>query len=227
MSQIRAASKTNFNLNLAEVVRLTKAGVPETVIETMRNPKRAPAASAPAQQPNPAPANPAPVAPPVTVASAPVIATPTAPAAAPTPPPAAVRVESVTLVDGWPVPVTLAEDIPQDAEAGRALHFTVTKDVRVGDAVVIAQGASVTGEIAEGAKKKLFGGTKMTLRMLSIDAVDGKKYRVRALSARAGDGKTERPVETTTKPKSKDLAASAGTAYIAYIDGDVTVVVRK
>jgi hypothetical protein len=40
VSQIRA-SKTNFNLSAAEVIRLTKAGVPAAVIEAMRNPQPA------------------------------------------------------------------------------------------------------------------------------------------------------------------------------------------
>ena len=67
----------------------------------------------------------------------------------------------------------------------------------------------------------------MTMRLLVVDAVDGHKYRVRAQSARSADGKNERPVETNVKPKNKDLAADAGTEYIAYIDGDVTVSVKK
>ena len=51
VSQIRA-SKTNFNLSAAEVIRLTKAGVPAAVIEAMRNPREPviapPAVTAPA-----------------------------------------------------------------------------------------------------------------------------------------------------------------------------------
>ncbi len=42
ISQIRA-SKTNFNLSAAEVIRLSKAGVPAAVIEAMRNPQAVPA----------------------------------------------------------------------------------------------------------------------------------------------------------------------------------------
>jgi Protein kinase domain len=40
------ASKTKFNLSTAEIIRLTKAGVPDTVIQTMRNPAAASATSA-------------------------------------------------------------------------------------------------------------------------------------------------------------------------------------
>jgi serine/threonine protein kinase len=47
ISQIRT-SKTNFNLSAAEVIRLTKAGVPADVIEAMRNPHGAPDSGAPA-----------------------------------------------------------------------------------------------------------------------------------------------------------------------------------
>jgi serine/threonine protein kinase len=40
VSQIHS-SKTNFNLSTAEIIRLTKAGVPEQVLEAMRNPTAA------------------------------------------------------------------------------------------------------------------------------------------------------------------------------------------
>ena len=94
---------------------------------------------------------------------------------------------------------------------------------------MIAKGATVTGAIVQAAHKGTFGigGSKMTLRLLVVDAVDGHKYRVRTQSARSSDGKNERPVETNVKPKNKDLAAEAGAEYIAYIDGDVTVSVKK
>jgi hypothetical protein len=130
-----------------------------------------------------------------------------------------------------PFTIVLAEDIPQNAEEGRTLGFTVTKDVRVGDLVVIAKGASVTGSVTQAARKGAFGGVigggKMTMRLLTVDAVDGHKYKVRVQSARSAEGKSERPVESNTKPKNKELVAAAGTEYIAYIDGDATVSVKK
>jgi len=132
------------------------------------------------------------------------------------------------LTDGLAFAITLAEDVPQNVGEGRALRFTVAKDVRVGEIVVIAKGASVAAEIAQAARKGAlgFGGAKATLRLLVVDAVDGKKYRVRAQSAR-GDGRNERPLETNVKPKNKDLVAAAGTEYIAYMDGDATLTVKK
>jgi serine/threonine-protein kinase len=53
VSQIQS-SKTKFDLSTAEIIRLTKAGVPAAVIEAMRNP--AAATSTPTAPPAPAPA---------------------------------------------------------------------------------------------------------------------------------------------------------------------------
>jgi serine/threonine protein kinase len=228
LSQIRN-SKTAFTLSAPEVIRLSKAGVPATVIEVMRNPKAAPVKSAApaAATSSPSPA-PAPTSPSTTTTAA---SAPSAPA--PAPAPAAVSasgsVVAVTLTDGIPFSIALAEDIPQNAEEGRPLRFTVSKDVRVGELVVIAKGATVTGAIGQAARRGTFGigGAKMTLRLLVAEAVDGKKYRVRAQSARSAVGKTDRQVEPPAKPKNKDLAAAAGTEYLAYIDGDVTISVKK
>jgi serine/threonine-protein kinase len=221
LSQIRN-SKTAFSLSAPEVIRLTKASVPESVIEAMRNPKAAPsrpAAPVASAAPAAAPAS-------TTAASVP-------PAPAPAPAPAAASpsgsIVAVTLTDGMPFTISLAEDIPQNAEEGSPVHFTAARDLRVGDLVVIAKGAAVTGAIAQAGHKGTFGigGGKMTLRLLTADTVDGRKCRVRPQSARSSDGKNERPMETNVKPKNKDLVSAAGTEYIAYIDGDVTVSVKK
>ena len=229
LSQIRN-SKTAFNLSAKEVIRLSKANVSETLIEAMRNPKAAPPKSASSP----------PTAPPASSPVASSTTPPPAPAATPAPVPAATvaapppvspngSLVAVTLTDGLAFSITLTEDVPQNAEEGRQLHFTVAKDVRVGDLEVISKGASVVGEITQAAHKGTFGigGSKTTMRLQVVDAVDGKKYRVRSQSARSSDGKNERSVETTVKPKNKDLIAAAGTEYVAYIDGDVTVTVKK
>ncbi len=225
LSQIRN-SKTAFNLSSSEIIRLTKASVPENIIEAMRNPKAAPPKSAAPASAATSSASPAP-APATTPAPVPS-ASPTPPVASPAPASAPSSLVAVTLTDGMPFTISLAEDLPQNTDEGRPLRFTVAKDVRVGDLVAIAKGAAVTGEVAQPERKGRlgFGGSKMTLRLLNVEAVDGHKYRVRAQSARDSD-KNERPAETNVKPKNKDLIASAGTEYIAYIDGDVTVSVKK
>jgi len=104
------------------------------------------------------------------------------------------------------------------------LNFTVRDNVTADDSsIVIPNGSTATGEIAQG--KRAFGG-KMTLRLSAVVAADGKTYKIRALSSR-NNKEPERPVETNRKPQSPDLAASIGTEYIAYVDGEMKVMVRS
>ena len=243
LGQIRA-SKTDFVLSQAEVIRLSKAGVSAVIIETMRNPKAAPpapggpppgtkpqnASAQPASQPPPQVQTPAPNAqPPQTAAKA----TPMAPIPAPPPvaqPQTTVKpAVNVTASNGLPFSIRLAEDIPADAEEGRVIRFTALDGLKVGDAVVVAKGATVTGVIAEAAgKKKIFGmGGKMTFSLTQADAVDGKKLKVRAEPSPGKDGPPKRPIDGGAKGKTKEVAAAAGSQYVAYIDGDQTVSVHK
>jgi len=138
------------------------------------------------------------------------------------------RTAPVALADGLPFRITLAEDIPADAQDDRPLRFTVTEAVRVGDAVVIAKGATVTGAIADAGKKKFLGmGNKLSLRLFNAVAVDGRKLTVRATSGKSAGVPERRPVDVGGKGKSKDIAAPAGSLYIGYIDGAQTVMVAK
>ncbi len=123
--------------------------------------------------------------------------------------------------------ITLAEDIPANADEGRPLRFTVSQDLKMGDGVAIAKGAVVTGEIVDSAKKKFIGTSKMTLRLIDVAGVAGNKIKVRGTPSKPRDGQAVRNVDTGVRQKSKDVAASAGTEYIAYIDGDQTVPARK
>jgi serine/threonine protein kinase len=245
LSQIRS-EKTNFVLNSTEIIRLTKAGVPEKVIEGMRDPKKIPeqAVSTPSttpvvpqtkqvaaitnkQQapavtptPTPTPQSPQPVA--VTP-----VTPPPQPVAVPVTPVAARATTTASLVDGSPFSILLAGDIPVGIEAGTPVRFTVAKDYKVGDSVVIAKGASVTGAIVDPGGKKFLGmGNKMTLRVDQTESTSGQKIALRAAPARRAEG-TTRPVETGVKSRSKEAVASDGTEYIAYIDGDQKVSVKK
>ena len=87
---------------------------------------------------------------------------------------------------------------------------------------MIAKGTVATGQITQ-AKGRLMG--KMQLRLLTVSGVDGKLYKIRALSSRSQKVQ-ERPVDTGVKPKAEKSAADAGTQYIAYADGDMQVTVR-
>jgi serine/threonine protein kinase len=236
LSQIRSSAKTNFDLSTAEVIRLTKGGVPPSVIEAMRNPKRAPAASvaAPTSAKQNTPARPEPATPsnaPVPAAEpavAPVAVATPAPVVPP-PPVAAPQTMNVVVSDGTPFTIALAADVPADADMGRPLRFTAVQDFRVKGVLVIPKGAAVTGQISETAKKKFLGigGGKLSFELSKAEIAGGQQISVRALAARRNDGATQRPVETNARTGSKDIVAAQGTQYIAYIDGEQSVTVPQ
>jgi hypothetical protein len=127
----------------------------------------------------------------------------------------------VVVPDGLPVEIELAEDIPADAEPGRPLHFTLSKELRIGQAVVAPAHAPVGGEIVDGARKKLIGGTKLTFRLKNVAAASGTVLLLRATPPGQD---TRRPVESKSMPKPpKGTAAVTGTAYIAYTSGEQIV----
>jgi serine/threonine-protein kinase len=142
-----------------------------------------------------------------------------------------VALTPVTVGDALPLRITLQSDVPSDAPEGQALRFTAVDGLQVNNNTVIAKGATVTGTVmGETGKKKILGigkGIKLTFRLLTATAVDGKKVNVRAMSARRNDGPTVRTFETSKGSKTKGLAAAQGAEYIAYIDGEQTVSVPK
>jgi hypothetical protein len=131
----------------------------------------------------------------------------------------------VVVPDALPVEIELAEDIPADAEPGRPLHFTLSKELRIGQAVVAAAHAPVVGEIVDGARKKLIGGTKLTFRLKSVVAAGGTPLLLRATPS---GGDSRRPVESKSMPKRpKGIAAATGTGYVAYTSGEQIVQLSK
>ncbi len=131
------------------------------------------------------------------------------------------------LTDGLPVRLIVAADSPADAAQEEELRFRVARDVRTGGSVVIASGAPAIGSIVDGAKKKMIVfGSKMTFRLETVAAVDGKKIAIRATPAPGHDGISKRAVTSPGK-KPKDLAAVAGTEYLGYVDGGQTVMLKQ
>ena len=169
-------------------------------------------------------------------APAPVVAPSASPAASsttPSPntssaPPAAAQAITVSLGDGTPFRIALAEDVANDAREGQALTFRASDDLKLGDTIVVAKGATVAGQIVSGNGKKFLGmGGRMTFKLNSVESVDGQTIAIRAAAARRTDGPTARPLETGKYAKPKELAAARGTDYVAYVDGDQTITLRK
>ena len=141
-------------------------------------------------------------------------------------PPEGHPTDSVTVADSWPFSITLDDDVPANGSEGQTLSFTLRDDLKVGDTVVMAQGAKVSGSIIGG--KKILGiwNRKMNFRLIQADAVDGQKLNVRATSRHAATGPASRPFDTGKGSRSKELAAVKGTEYIGYTDGEQTVSVQ-
>lgn len=198
VSQIRA-SKTNFNLSPAEVIRLSKAGVPADVIEAMRDPQGL-------------------AGPGANKAGATISSSPGADTGSKVP---------VVLGDGLPIRLTLEEDVPNDVAARETLRFEAVQDVRVTDTLVIKKGAAATGAIVDSPKKTILGvGGRVSFRFDTVDAVDGQKVKIRATQTPPHNGLSKRPLNTGFK-RPKGVLAPAGTLYLAYIDGSVTVAAKK
>ena len=142
------------------------------------------------------------------------------------PQPIAPRViENTPLVlgDGIEVPLILLADIPAKAGEGEQFRLRVARDVRVNSSVAIRKGAVARGAIVDGAKKKLFVfGTKMTLRFSTVAAVDGQNIGIRATRASGRDGVSKRAVSAGAM-KAKGIAALAGTEYVGYVNGPITL----
>jgi serine/threonine-protein kinase len=189
------ASKTRFDLSTQEIIKLSKADVPPAVIEAMRN-------SSILGKPAAA------------VAVTPPLSTPSAPT------------RTLTVLGGVPFEITLMEDVPNDPAEGLPLRFQSAKDYQVDGVVVIAKGAAVTGEVLPAPKKNILRrGGKPMFRLMSVDAVDGTKLKVKAVPGRTTD-RNERNIEPPGH-RGKDSLAPAGSTYLAYFDGDQTVAVTK
>jgi len=171
---------------------------------------------------------------PTPVATQPEIAKGTAPppkpAAQPVPKAPAVNMVAVTVPDAMPFYITLDDDVTSEAQGGQQVLFTVRDGLKVGDDIVIAKGAKVTGSIMGEVGKKFLGmgSKKMTFRLMQSKAVDGQQINIRATAGKGNKGgPAERPFDTGKGSKSKELAAPKGTEYVAYTDGEQTVSVRK
>jgi serine/threonine protein kinase len=135
----------------------------------------------------------------------------------------------VKLADGLPFRIALLDDVPIDAEVGLALRFRVLDGVQSGETTVIAKGSIVTGSLMDlGGKRNFFGErSKVRFRLIAAESVDDAKISVRAIPAARTDGVETRPFTTPNGTKDKNLIASSGTEYVAYISGDQTVSVHK
>lgn len=124
----------------------------------------------------------------------------------------------VPVPDALPVALSLQSEVMVGATQGSTLEFAVVNDVLVGGERVVAKGAIATGQILAVDKKKV------TIRLLTVDALDGSKLNIRATAGNASDSK--RTIETPGQ-KSTTVILSPGTSTIGYLSGQQSVRLRK
>ena len=128
----------------------------------------------------------------------------------------------VTIVAGTPIPIALASDVPSGSEPGTPLKFRALQDIRITGSIVIPQGAEVKGELLAAGKRVVVFGGKTQFKLTSVTAIDGKKLTIKA----SPGAKNEQSIEPKGF-KSKELIAPSGAQYMAYIDGDQSVSVKR
>jgi hypothetical protein len=91
------------------------------------------------------------------------------------------QANQMTLPEGTKIRVRLEQDISSaTAEQGQPVQLTVTEDVRIGDTVVIKQGAPVVGTVTEAQQKRHMGRTgKLDFSIDRVVAVDGTSIPLR------------------------------------------------
>jgi serine/threonine protein kinase len=184
ISQMKAG-KTQFDLSTAGVIGLSQAGLPEYLIEAMRDPARAKVP----------PASPA----------APEVPAPALPKVVPS---------KLVVADGTPLNIILMENVPLTVDAGASIRFQAAEGLQMDRKFAIAKGAKVVGTVVDAAKKKLLRDSKVTFRLEYAEAADGSKISLRtAAKAGAGAARLEHPKYNAGKGNVA-AAGTPYTAYV-------------
>lgn len=94
---------------------------------------------------------------------------------------AALASAQVMIPDGTKIRVRLEQNLSSEtSELGQTVDFAVTQEVRIGDAVVVANGARATGSIVQVEPKRRFGRAgKLDFSIERVQLVDGGWLNVR------------------------------------------------
>jgi hypothetical protein len=136
--------------------------------------------------------------------------------------PAAPGPISVTLDEGRPVKLVLAQDITGDAvRAGDAVRLAVAEDVKVSDRVAIRKGAPATGSVSVERRKIFRKRPRVALTLERVTAADGQEVRIRPTAERGGPRAV--PLAEAAGGPGAAIMAAQGSAYDAYLDETRTV----
>lgn len=143
------------------------------------------------------------------------------------------------LHDSTPVRMRLNRNLcSADARTGDTVDFEVLDEVRVGDSVVIARGATALGTITEAqAKRRMGKGGKLNVNIDSVRLVDDEKVALKAVKETSGGGHTGAmtggivATSLVVWPAAplfllmhgKDITIPKGTEITAYVNGEITL----
>ncbi len=156
--------------------------------------------------------------------------------------PPLVRDSKLVLHDGEPVVMrALERATSSDAAVGRELRFEVIKPVKVGDLIVIPEGAIATAKVVGVERPKRMGrGGRLSISIERVQLLDGQFARLRAVVNRRAGGKDEMVSEMAGTfaftyglglplmplfllKHGNDMAVSPGDRFQAFVDGDVSL----
>src|SRR6266478_5728922 len=96
------------------------------------------------------------------------------------------------LTEDTPVKIKLARTMSSsDAKAGEKVDFEVLEDIKVGDVVVVKQGAMAIATVTEAQPKRRMGRAgKLNMNIDYVQLVDGEKVPLRAVKGGSGGNHT-------------------------------------
>ena len=133
--------------------------------------------------------------------------------------------EEITIKAGTPLPVRLLDDLSSEtATAGQTVRFEVTRDVVVGDKVVIKAGSEVVGEVSHAQKTGSLGEEgSIYLVIRYASAVDGTRIPLRANLSSTGSERVALSWMVCPFIKGTSARIPAATETKAYVDYDTVI----
>jgi hypothetical protein len=145
--------------------------------------------------------------------------------------------EGFVLHDATPVRLRISRNLSSaDSSVGETVDFEVLDDVKLGDTLIVARGATAIASVTQAQKKRRMGrGGKLDVNIDYVRAVNGDKIALRAVKETSGGGHvgamTAAIVATSliffpAAPlflfvHGKDITIPKGTELTAYTNGDI------
>lgn len=147
------------------------------------------------------------------------------------------------LEEGTQIRLKLMESLHSNtAQAGQTISFEVLDNVKVGEAIVIAEGAPAWGTIVEAEGRKSMGRAgKLAYRLDYVKSVDGSKIPLRATAINQGKGRGDATGVAVAASailfwpaapiflfamKGKNVEIPRGQHIAAFVDGDRLVAAK-